>query len=245
MRIAGLDLETSGLSADNDSITELAWVVKDHGAQKPLVMKTFYVYDGPIVIPPEVTALTKITSEVLSQHGRPLANVVGELQTDLTVCGVDYLCAHNGTLFDKPFLLKKVESFREQLPEIVAAKWLDTVEDIEWPDEIGTRKLSYLAAEHGFLNPFPHAALFDVMTMLQLLDNYDINNVIKRSVEPWVVLKAEVNYDTRDQAKKRRFLWEKVGDKVYPKLWVKRVKVSDVEKEKFVAPFPITVLPPA
>lgn len=242
MRICGIDLETNGLSIETDVVTELAWVIKDHGAAKSLVQKSYYVYDGSVSIPPEVTALTKITPELLTHHGRPLNDVVGELQTDLTVCGVDYLCAHNGTFFDKPFLLKKIESFRDKLPEIVAAKWLDTVEDIEWPDEIGTRKLSYLAAEHGFLNPFPHAALFDVMTMLKLLDNYDINTVIKRSVEPWVVLKAEVNYDMREQAKKRRFLWERCGEKTYPKSWVKRVKVSDVEKEKFTAPFQITVL---
>ena len=39
--------------------------------------------------------------------------------------------------------------------------------DVPYPETIATRKLTYLAADHGIVNPFAHRALFDVITMMQ------------------------------------------------------------------------------
>ena len=51
-------------------------------------------------------------------------------------------------------------------------------------EKIKTRSLPYLAADHGFLNPFPHRALFDVMTMIQIAGMYDINEILKYADSP-------------------------------------------------------------
>jgi hypothetical protein len=95
----------------------------------------------------------------------------------------------------------------------------------------------YVAAYFGFLNPFPHAALFDAMTTLKVLEQFDVAQVAARAAQPWVVLRAMVDYDNREQAKARRYYWETLGDKKYPRAWVKKVKESDVEKETAAAPF--------
>ena len=85
----------------------------------------------------------------------------------------------------------------------------------------------------------PHAALFDVMTMLKVLECFDVEAVAMRAVIPWVVVAAQVDFDNKDKAKARRYSWEALGDKRFPRQWVKRVKECDVDKEKAEAPFEV------
>jgi len=79
------------------------------------------------------------------------------------------------------------------------------VVDVPSPPQITTRKLAHLAAEHGFLNPFAHRAVFDVLTMLKILSCYPIENVIISSNQPLMKLVALVAFDGRYKAKARGF----------------------------------------
>lgn len=246
MRVCGIDLETTGLDFQKDYITEMAWIIKDIGDPKPLIVKSELV-QIPILfeLPADIIALTKITRKHLDLTAGQFFEVVKVFISDVQCLDVDYIVAHNGELFDKPMLSKIMERERcnsEDIQFLIKeTPWLDTRNDIQYPDS-WSKSLRYVAAELGFLNPFPHSALFDVATMLKVLEHFNIEDVITRNKEPWVVLKGCVDYANREKAKKRRFSWEQAGDKTYPKTWVKRVKASDAYKEISDADFQIVIL---
>ena len=101
-------------------------------------------------------------------------------------------------------------------------------------------KLKYMAADFGFINPFPHRAQYDVLTMLKVLSHFDIYKVLELSKVPMIVISARVDYDDKQKAKDRKYSWEKVGDKTYPKRWVKMIRENEFEKEQKESPFKIS-----
>lgn len=250
MRICGLDIETTGFDHKNDHVTEIAWVIKDHGDDKPLVMKSYFVlpppelWDSAEYIKPTITQLTKIEMRHV-MAGRPLGEVLVELALDMHSNACVTVSAHNGEGFDKPFLSAKVDQLGNSFPVTVRETlfdktlWLDTSVDVVYPEFCRQTNLLYLCAYHGFLNPFPHAALFDVMAMLKVLDNYPIDPVADRARSPWCFVQADVGYENRHLAKERRYYWETFGTKTFPKTWVKRIKEVDLEKERAGAPFKV------
>jgi hypothetical protein len=65
-----------------------------------------------------------------------------------------------------------------------------------------------------------------------VLSHYPIQDVLEYAKIPFVTLRAMVGYEDRQLAKDQRFSWEKLGEKTFPKCWVKRVKANQVELEK-------------
>lgn len=232
MLIAALDLETTGLEVATCHIVELSYVVVRANTTRPIYASSCLLYDegkmGREPIPPEVTAINGISNEVLRAHSAPLAKGLEMADSILKHFGVEHIVAHNAEGFDRPILERHNPAFK-------AYKWVDSRADIEWP---GTcHKLNHLAAEHGFVNPFPHTGLSDVLTMLRLLSLHDFKTVAERAALPWITLEAQVSYDDREKARARRYNW-------YPaeKRWRKKVKADRVEQEKAEAPFPVQVV---
>lgn len=60
---------------------------------------------------------------------------------------------------------------------------------------------------------------------------YDFTKVVEMSKIPWITVRALVDYENRELAKAQRFSWEKIGDKTYPKMWVKKIKQNTLERE--------------
>ena len=104
--------------------------------------------------------------------------------------------------------------------------YIDTRTDLPG---VESKTLSYLAADHGFLNMFPHSALADVQTCIKIVSMYDIDQVVARAKEPTVILKAHVGFENNSLAKKRKFGW--YNDNAGTKFWWKAVKQSDVQAE--------------
>lgn len=238
MRVLGLDIETTGLEVDEHNITEIAYVLKEIGKPRPIMMETHLIWEDYYKEPSEENvAITGITPELLKEQGVTLEYAVRKLNAALRF-EVDYIVAHNGENFDKPFLFKKMKErelgYNKRIYDI---PWLDTKNDIDYP--FHTKKLKYLAAEYNIHNFHDHMALFDVLTMLAIFEKQDIPRVIERSKSPWITVKALVDYDNRQRAKRKYFMWEACGDKVFPKSWVKRIKECDFEKEKSEADFEI------
>jgi DNA polymerase-3 subunit epsilon len=187
------------------------------------------VYHEGVEIPPAITEITGITQEEYKQHGYYPQQVWGELRQMTEYA--DYYCAHNAP-FDRGFL----ESFRDQLSiaygvESVAwpnAPWIDTKMDLNYPARKQKGDLTTMAAHHGFLNPFPHRALFDVLTMFKIADQYDWDETIKRQQSPTVEVQAVVTYDEREKAKAEGFYW-----KADQKIWVRNFKLCDVKHKSF------------
>ena len=90
----------------------------------------------------------------------------------------------------------------------------------------------HLAAEHDFLNPFAHRAVFDVLTMFKVLSHYDIDEVVRYSKVPWVTVQAMVGFNNNKLAKERSYRWN--PDR---KIWWRLVKQDKLEQERKEAPF--------
>lgn len=239
MRLFGFDAETTGLDTAVERVTEIGACLWDTELQKPIVTVGVFLNDDGIrarIADPEVAAMmlrvSGTTPSILEEFGTdPRAN----FQWVNDFCGrhrVDYIVAHNGTNYDKPLLLAELDRFGLPAPVLRALPWLDTRTDIPFPTEPDSRRLVHLATDHGFLNPFPHRAVFDVLTMLKVLSHYKLDEVIAYSKIPFILCRAIVTFDQKQWAKDLRYSWEKLGTEYhYPKCWIKLVKEDKYEAE--------------
>jgi len=194
MIILGVDTETTGLDFENDRITELGWCLWDTERKYPLVMQNDLIKDHGMQISPAITELTGITNEMTEAYGITLL-------TSLRVMHhysyhADIMVAHNAK-FDRGM----IEAAMKRLDlEISPKPWVCTNTDIPYPKHIQTRKLTHLCGEHGFLNPFPHRALTDVLSMLQMTSGYDWKEILEVCKSPLIVLEAQCQKPWQDDA---------------------------------------------
>ena len=81
--LCGIDIETTGLDLLKDEITEIAWVIKTHGVQRPMIVKHFYCRTETNEVSAEITKLTHIKGRHLELLGTPVDEVLKELYRDL------------------------------------------------------------------------------------------------------------------------------------------------------------------
>lgn len=217
--LLGIDFETTGLDPEKDKIIEVGCCVMDTDTWQPVWAKSGLIDHGSIELSKEITTLTGITTEMLARGCYPY-----EIDSFLpsNYMNIEYLVAHNAA-FEQSFInnnefLGCLDILDQELP------WIDTKTDI--PGHEG-KKLTYLAADHGFVNPFPHRALFDVMTMFKVLSCYDFKEIERRVLADKVTLIANVPYDDREKAKALGFQWQSV----VPGKWAKRVPDFEADTE--------------
>lgn len=234
MILAGIDLETTGLVAGQDFITELGFVIKEHKNPKPIDLRSFLVHvDGQSSVPAHISDFTKITDEFLENYG---VEPPEALLCFLMACkfrGVQAFVAHN-MAFDKRFLDHYLSTYlggmgqeKDFLEWYKSIPWVCTMVDVKYPERFKSKNLVYLAAEHGFLNPFPHAAVFDAMSALKILDFYDVKETLAYATDEKVKVTAGVTYQTKDLAKGQGYSYDPLT-----KTWHKIVPKSLLEKEK-------------
>lgn len=231
MKILGIDFETTGLDHKENRIIEVGAVLWDWEQSKPLSMMSELVIVGEPLLE-EIVKITGITDSDIQSYGIDERSAIGSLSEMLA--SSDYAMAHNGTAFDKLFY----DAAATRLGCTVDRTWLDTKTDIKFPEHITTRNLRHLAAEHGFLNPFAHRAVFDVLTMLKMASCYDLQQIIARAMEPTLYVQAVVSFDDKDKAKARGYYWH--GGR---RIWWRTFKESDYAEEIAVCGFTTRVLP--
>lgn len=241
MLVLGFDVETTGLDTANDHITQLGAVLWDTKAaigrkRAKLTLNTSIIHvQMPNPLDPKITEITGMVYEDLEAYGMPPAIVFNQLLWFLE--RAEAVVAHNGNLFDKPMLKSNMERHGYELPEKL---WIDTSCDIEYPAEIATRKLSYLATEHGFLNPFPHDAVSDVLTMLKIADRYDWAKTVEWAKSPTLVVQAVSTFHQKELVKKQNYRWNNEN-----KIWTKSIKefqLADAQQAAKEAGFSVAVL---
>lgn len=219
--LLGFDLETTGLDFQNDRPIEVG-VILYSTTQKKCLESSGFLVKSDVPVSAEITKLTGITQVAVDKFGY---NSLDALETVIDLMNqADYMLGQNVLRFDKRMLETWAIRHGLTIPEKV---WVDTRTDL--PYGVESKSLSYMAADHGFLNLFPHSALTDVMTCIKIISMYDINAIIARAQEPTVVLKAHVSYESNKLAKARKYGW--YDDKQGTKLWYKIVKQSDVAAE--------------
>lgn len=239
MLVLGLDLETTGLDVNSVRIIEVGAVLWDTEQNKPVKIYSELLHneDYPI-LSEEIVRITGITQADLEKFGTPPVDGLGE------VCSMfhdaDYIVAHNGNGYDRPIFERECKTFGYELQE---RHWVDTMLDIPYPESMKTRKLTHLAAEHNFVNPFSHRAIFDVLTMLIITSRYDFKEIVKLSKEESILVKAYPkppwNDDGKDNSlvKSMGFTWNGQN-----KTWQKQVKKSQLEKLVEQANFKLDVV---
>lgn len=224
--ILGIDLETTGLDTATVDVIEVGAVLWDEVKRVPITMYNALIANR--TVPEEITKITGITQEQIDVFGLDL----GLVSEDLVVLlkQAKWIVAHNGKGFDR-LIWERVFNALAKKP------WIDTSVDVPYPAQIQTRKLTHLAAEHGFVNPFPHRAATDVLTMLTVLSRYDFATVEKYAAAPDVEVVARVSFDEKEKAKARGYRWNAEFRR-----WSKIVKDFQLEAEKAEAGFQVTIL---
>lgn len=221
MLICGLDLEATSLDIETARIIEIGAVLWDTNKKLPMVIQSLLVNIGePLTT--ETTSITNIDDSMLSDFGFKPDACLKRLNNLMEMA--DYIVAHNGKEYDKK--LYEVECSRHGIP-VVEKHWLDTLVDVNYPPHVKSKRLNYLASDHGFLNPFPHRAVFDVLTMLKIISEYDIAPIIEESKIPVIKLIAIVSYDNRERVKANGFMWNGSD-----KTWWKNIKANLLPEEE-------------
>lgn len=239
MRILGLDFETTGIDTATDRVIEIGAVLWDTERKAPLQMISHLIKHDPsegVVLSPEIQELTHIRPEDLEICGIPAID--GFEQLLAVFAHADFIVAHNGTGFDKPIFEAEVKRLGlSEWSSHFNRHWIDTRTDVNYPKEMTARNMKYLSEAHQVTSSFAHRALFDVLTMLQILSCYDINEVIALSKVPNVVVKALVSFENKDKAKARGYWWHKET-----KTWRKSLKATHLESERAEAGFGLDII---
>lgn len=245
MKILGLDFETTctdPIDPREARIIEIGAVLWDTTRGCPLVLVNRTVWHASYQYDSRIEGLTGMTLEDLQTFGSDPKFALQKLLK--LYAKAEAIVAHNGNEFDKIVLACELQRHGLAMP---TTPWIDTTSDIQYPEKISTRKLEFLAPAHGFLNPFSHRALFDVISMLKILNYYNFENVLERSKMPDVTLLADTvkpfgptrvkGEQQKQAAKDRGYRWNPDA-----KQWTKRVKENEVEAEQLAASFPVVVL---
>lgn len=221
MIICGIDFETTGLDSSKDEVIETGLVLWDWERKAPL--KIANILTKPTnPLSPEIMKITGITDSDF-EFAAPKQTLIDNLEWFFNHS--DYVMAHNAQ-FDKGFSKKLLKDEKG---------WLCSREDIEYDDfKHKAKNLATLAATHGFLNPFAHRAVFDVLTMFKVAQNYDINKIIERSKSPSVKVISLASFDEKEKVKAAGFYWDSAK-----KVWYTNIKSCDMEKANWDFKFKI------
>ncbi len=176
-------------------------VVWDTEQHTPIKLFGSLVDPGSDVIwEPSAMTVNNLNPEICSKFGMSDEKACKYVMSWYGSC--DVACAHNGNVFDRLILIKWAEQYGldPQKDKI----WIDTKADLTIKQGNATR-LTYMAADNGFLNPFPHRAMFDVMTMFKILDKYDINEVLEMSKSPTLRVRSLQPFEQNNLARNRGF----------------------------------------
>lgn len=148
------DFETTGVEARADKVIEIA-------AYDPVLGRQFVEFVNPgCPIPPETTAIHKITDEMVKDA--PSFSEVGK--AFLNFCqGEIVLIAHNNDSFDYLFLMHEAKRHNLKIPG-----W-PTIDSLKWArkyrSDLPKHSLQYLRTLYGIEENQAHRALDDVMTL--------------------------------------------------------------------------------
>lgn len=247
MKVLIIDFETTGLLADTDRITEIGAQVCDDKFLS--VTEEFselcYASDYP-ELSAEVTKVTRISNEMLKEHGiepRTALLRVAELAKKFNV---GFAIAYNSG-FDRGFFEAEVKRLGiDTFPEIkylLNTTWLCAMTGVESNYNYKCWKLSHLSLDYGLaVDPsILHRAVNDVNLTRRLLSHIrtDAKSMYEFQTSPWVYVRALTMEPWKDKGKSNAlakaagyaYQTPRGDDRVFEKMWVKKVKASKYEQE--------------
>lgn len=199
-----LDVETTGMDAEEDTIIEIALVPFEFNKAGQIfkILPAYDAFQDPgIAIPEVITRITGITDEMVKGQSLDLSKI-RELLNDAAI-----VIAHNAK-FDRGFCENLDDCFKN-------ISWGCSIADINWNEEgLEGVKLEYLAYKYGFFYE-GHRATIDCYAALHLLaDTLPTSGelVLKRlldtarqvTIRLWAV---NAPFDKKDDLKARKYRW--------------------------------------
>lgn len=234
--LLGYDVETTGLDFKTDRIIEVGLVLWSVKKAKMLDMASMFVFHpGMPPLSQEIKDITGIDDDDISKQGFGWS-FVQEKMVDFA-SRADFWVAHNAR-FDKGMTIG--QGLTRDLHDLVTKKvWIDTKVDLPYKGKMGSGSLTAIAANHGFLNPFAHRAVFDVLTMMRVLSYYEWDAILDRVVSPTIeVVVCGDTFDQKDEIKQQGFYW-----KPERKVWARPLKECDLDTYRKKWNFPVIVQP--
>jgi DNA polymerase-3 subunit epsilon len=220
MLILGIDLEGinealtfKGVNTKVDRVTEIGAVLWDTRINLPVKIYSELIKEKDMLpLTEEVIDLTGIDHQLLDEWGLEGEQIKMALERlALIMKKADYFMAHNGANYDRPMLTAMFERYGLTIPEKV---WIDTQNDIEYPKRQTHKSMAALEHSHGFINPFPHRAVTDVLSMLKIASHYDYNRMAKIASAPKIKIVASLrapNWKDAVQVEKFNLIKNKVA----------------------------------
>lgn len=205
MLILGVDFETGEdfhKGKEENFITEVGLVLYD-GEKKKILDSTSLLINEGKKLHPKAIKLTGITQEMVENYGHTLEYATSVMNYYASRAQV--LMAHNKD-FDEYYWKRDMEKFHYL--SNASKHWLDTMTDVDYPEECYDRSLMYISAFHKVINFHEHRALPDVLTMLTIASKYDINEIYQNSISKKVAIIAMTTREQNELVKKAgRFRW--------------------------------------
>lgn len=213
------DLVHSGVDIKVDRVLEIGAVLWDWEFGQPVKILSELVNEADhLPISEEVEMITGLNDQLIDKYGAKgteIHEILGELK--LLMEKADYLMAHNGAGYDIPMLRAMFNRYDLEMPE---KTWIDTMVDVEYPAKMKGRSMALLEHSHGFINPFPHRAVTDVLSMLKMASQYSLARMAKLAESEKITLVAALKApnwkdpaavsefnETKNKVAKARFKW--------------------------------------
>lgn len=221
-----LDVETTGLSSEQDAILELGLLpftfTRRSGRVLDVSPALSYLEDPGRPIPPEVVALTGITDEMVAGQRIDDAGVA-------EVCMPAELIVSHNAAFDRAFVHRRFEVLRRKL-------WACSFRDVPW-QAFGRRSLALesLMATHCGAFFDAHRATDDCRATLHLLatarssGEQPFEYLLASARTPTIRVRAvDTPYETKDLLRSRGYRWDP-GDIDHAKAWC--VELPETQKD--------------
>jgi DNA polymerase-3 subunit epsilon len=235
MLLIGIDFETTGMSPEKHAVIEVGAILWDTDLRAPIRVIGYLVNPRKdCEWDPEAMAKNGLSQELCQKYGYEDERALKQLL--VWYQQAEIACAHNGTKFDRPFFSAWCAHYGyDDQPKKL---WIDTDTDIDF-SRGQSHHLDYMAADHRFLNPFPHRAVFDVMTMLKIMDEHDCAKIIESAKEPKIIVQALVSFENNNLARVRNYRPHYEDGRF--KAWLKTINQRDYAKEAEEAGFPVRI----